>query len=245
MAIKIAIGSQKGGIGKTTTTAIFGKILAASGFKVLAIDLDTQGNLTKTITRKNIYSFTDHTIMEAMQENNARKYIVPGDVDLIPAEDGLAAFPRYIYRNNLSKPAHLLQQTIAPIEADYDFILMDLPPQLSDIVANAIIAADYVIVPVHLDGYNLDAIDRFLHFIDGNAEIMGILFLMREKTKLQNTVAAEIREKYGNAVFSTEIRKRAGIGEISLSGITMAAKSKLRALEDYIKLTQEVLKRVQ
>ena len=247
MAMKISCAFQKGGVGKTTSVVILAELLAASGYKVLLVDLDTQGNATKMITGKNIYSFTGNTVMEGIRENDLAKYIVRGQVDLLPAEDELALFPRFIYKSGTSKPAHVLQAAIKKLEeqTDYDFILFDCPPALGDITANAIIAADHVIIPMHPDGFGLETVEKFIHFIDGEANVLGILLtIFDSRSVMEKAVRDEMRNRYGELVFTSPIRKRAVVGEFTVTGVTMGKKREIDALEDYGNFALEVIERV-
>ena len=161
MAFKIAVSIQKGGCGKTTTASIMAEILAASGYKVMVIDLDSQGNATKMLTQKNIYEFSGMTVLEAIKEEDPKKYIVEvkENLHLLPAEDMLATYSRYIYTNKFAYPLLVFQQAMQSIENDYDFIIMDLPPNMGDIVLSAIVYADYIAIPMQCEAFAMDAAD--------------------------------------------------------------------------------------
>ena len=247
MAIKIAVGFQKGGVAKSTTTVTLGTILAASGYNVLVVDLDTQGNTTKMLTQESIYANSGKTVMEGIREGNLAKYIRPGVVDLLPAEDELSQFSRHIYKSGTAEPAHVLRKEVEKLErqTEYDIILFDLPPALGDITANAIVAADYVLIPVHLDGVAEETLERFLHFINGEAEVLGILFTIKDnRAAMEKDVGKRIRKTYGKAVFSTEIRKLAAVGEFTANGVQFDRKRGRDALKDYLSFAKEVIERV-
>lgn len=247
MAIKIAVGFQKGGVAKSTTTVTLATILSASGYNVLVVDLDTQGNTTKMLTLESIYANSGRTVMEGIREGNLEKYIRRGLADLLPAEDELSQFSKYVYKSGTAEPAHVLRKEIEKLErqTDYDIILFDLPPSLSDIVANAIVAADYVLIPVHLDGVAEETLERFLHFINGEAKILGILFTIKDnRAAMEREIGKRIRKTYGKAVFSTEIRKLAAVGEFTANGVQLDRKRGRDALKDYLQLAKEVIERV-
>lgn len=247
MAVKIAVAFQKGGVGKTTSVVILAELLAASGYKVLMVDLDTQGNATKMVTGENIYSFSGRTVMEGIRDNDLSKYIVHGKVDILPAEDELALFSRFIYKSGARKPAHVLQMAVEKLEqqTDYDFILFDCPPALGDITANAIIAADHVIIPMHPDGFGLETVEKFIHFIDGEADILGILLtIFDSRSVMEKAVRDEMRDRYGELMFKDPIRKRAVVGEFTVTGVAMDKKREIDALEDYGNFALEVIERV-
>lgn len=254
MAHKIMIGCQKGGVGKSSTAVILSEILAASGSKVLVLDLDSQGNATQMLTQKSIYAYSGNTMLEAIMERDPGKYLLhPKDnIYLIPADDMLVTFSRYIYRERVPNPVKTLGNAIREVEGNYDYIIMDCPPNLGDLVLNAIVYSDYIIIPINPDGFGSDALDRFISNIEDakenghtKAEILGILFTMRDmRNVLERTFGENIRERYGDLVFQTEIRRRAKIKEFAFTGTRMEKKAEIETLSDYIDLTKEVITRI-
>lgn len=254
MAHKIMVSIQKGGVGKSTTTSILAEIFAVSGLKVLVLDLDSQGNTTQMLTQKSIYENSGNTILEAIKEVDPKKYILHPreNIDLLPADDMLVSFTRYIYKERVKEPVKALSNAIMEIEDDYDIILMDCPPNLGDIVLNAIVYSDFIIIPMNPEAFGKDALERFIDNIDDAketghkiAEILGILFTMVEsRSKLEKSVGNDIRKRYGDLVFKTEIRRRARLKEYALTGVSMEKKYDIEALEDYISLTEEIISRI-
>lgn len=255
MAHKIIFATNKGGVGKSTSTAICAEILAAAGYRVLAVDLDSQGNLTRILTGQSKYEFRGRTIMEAVQEGDVEPYIQPvqkiatsGNLDFIPAEDRLAVFSRHIYTARINNPYAALKRLLAPVESRYDFIFVDVSPSLGDTVINAIVYADKVIIPVDSGDLGMDALIGFQEFVETtkeeghtDAEIFGILLTMRDRrSKYEKDVSDGVREAFGDLVFKTEIGRKVKIKEMSASGVRIDDP----AIEDYIKLTEEILERV-
>lgn len=253
MAHKIAFSIQKGGVGKSTTTVITAEILAEAGFRVLVLDLDSQGNATSMVTGNDIYQYSGRTILEAMKDMDPEEYLIKQkeNLHILPAEDMLITFSRYLYSRNVPNKIRVLRNTIEKIEARYDFILMDCPPALGDITLNAIAYADHVIIPVQLGGFCLTALDRFADFLseaknEGHtkAEILGIVFTIKDRSRVEREIAAVIRENYQSKVFTAEIRKRAKLKEFSLVGTSMNRKDEIDALEDYLGLVEEIITRL-
>lgn len=252
--IKILNGCQKGGVAKTTTTAILAEILVASGYKVLVMDLDSQGNATKMLTQRNIYEFSGNTILEAIKEADPKKYIVEvkENLHLLPAEDMLATYSRYIYTNNFRQPMHVLKDAMQDIEGEYDFVIMDLPPNIGDIALSALVYADYVNIPTQCEAFSMDAVDRFVTFVreakeEGHthAEIIGILLTMKDDRLMSEKLIAEsIRRTYGDLVFTEDIKRKARLKAYALMGVAMDKKTDMIALEEYIHFTEELVDRI-
>lgn len=254
MAHKIAVSIQKGGVGKTTTSAIMAEILAETGYKVLVLDLDSQGNATKMLTQRNIYEFSGNTILEAIKEADPEKYKVEvrENLHILPAEDMLATYSRYIYTNNFTNPMHVLKNAMQDIEREYDIIIMDLPPNMGDIVLSAIVYADFVVIPTQCEAFAMDALDRFVSFVQEakeeghtDAEIIGILLTMKDDRLMSEKLIAEsIRRSYGDLVYKADIKRKARIKDFALMGVTLQKKADLKALEEYILFTEELLERL-
>ena len=250
MPNRIVFATNKGGTGKTSSTAMCAWILAAAGYKVLAVDLDSQGNLTRMLTGDSIYKHSGKTIMEAIEAGDAEPYIYNASLslDLIPAEDRLAAFARHIYTSKVGNPYAVLQRLLAPIEDRYDYVFVDVGPSLGDESVNAIVYADKIIVPVDGGDLAMEALLRFKEFVDTtraeghtNAEIFGILVTMRDRrSNYEKDVSAGLREIFGDLVFDTEVGRRVKIKEMSARGIDITDP----AISDYFALTEEIIERI-
>lgn len=255
MATRIMVAIQKGGVGKTTSTVIMADILAGAGYKVLLVDLDSQGNATQMVTQKSIYENSGNTVLEAIKEKRPDRYIIHAkeNLDLLPADDMLVTFSRYIYTEKVQNPIRELDNTLRLVESEYDYILMDCPPNLGDLVLNAIVCSDNIMIPVMPDAFGMDALDRFVDNIKeakGNghtrAEIAGIILTCRDmRNALERSVEENIRSRYGSMVFDTVIRRRAKLKEFALTGTSMRYKKEAEALEDYIELVKEMVERVE
>lgn len=250
MAHKMTFALQKGGVGKTTSTVSVAEILAAAGYRVLVVDFDSQGNATKILTGESIYNYSGSTIMEAIQEGNAEPYIVPvkEGLDLLPAEDRLAAFSRYIYTASINNPYATLKRLLEPVESRYDYIFVDVGPELGDKAINAIVYADDIIIPVDCGELAMDAMVRFVEFVEAtrdeghtDAQIIGIVLTMRDgrNLKYERDISNGIRAAYGDLVFRTEVRQRVKLQEMAATGVNIEEP----AMEDYISLVEEIIER--
>ena len=251
MTERIIFALQKGGVGKTSSTVAVAEILAASGYKVLVVDFDSQGNATKMLTKDSIYKYSGRTIMEAIKDRSVAPYIinVKEGLDLIPAEDKLALFSQHIYTNEIKTPYAVLKRLLAPVDARYDFVFIDVGPTLGDHMINAIVYADHIYIPLDSGDFAMDAMVRFIKFVNDarekrftKASVGGIFLTMRDgrATKYEREISEGIREAYGDLIFNTEIHRRVKIKEMSSEGVDVVA----AAMEDYLDLTEEILQRI-
>lgn len=250
MTNRVMFAIQKGGVGKSTSTVAVSEILAAAGYRVLVVDMDPQGNASKMLTGNSIYQYSGRTIMEAIQEGDAMPYIIntKENLDIIPAEDRLATFSQHIYAAKVNNPYAVLKRLLEPVEELYDFVFIDVGPNLGDAVVNAIVYARHIIVPVDLGDLSMDAMVRFIEFVEEikaegrtEAEIAGLLLTMKDsRSRYEREVAEGIRAAYGPLVFKSEIRRRVKIKEMSANGVDIVSD----AMEDYMALTEEILNRV-
>lgn len=188
MAKVITFGIQKGGSGKTSTAAITAYLLARAGYKILCVDMDSQGNMTELLTMTESMQFKGRSIAEALEDENPRGRIikfpdVPG-LDLIPSNDDLAAFPDYALLNFLDldesgrvqydedggiilKPEVnlILKRTLDKVKEDYHYIIIDTPPNLSRTTVNALAASDAVVVIFETARFCYSAITNFMETI--------------------------------------------------------------------------------
>jgi len=255
MGTTISFGIQKGGAGKTTTTAITAFLLAQSGKKVLAVDFDSQGNLTQFLTQRNIYDFTKQTSLEALKEQNAAPYIhsVSTNLDILPAEDLLITFSRWLYQEYRRKDvAFVLKNTLETVKDLYDFILIDLPPNLGDHTINGLTASDYAVVMLQSEPFCHDALDRYLETLqivknrtNPDLVLAGILTVMLDaRTTLDTAILDKARNDYEDIVFNSVIKRRSRIKEFTITGLQLTTKADHDALEPYNNFVKELLERV-
>lgn len=251
MPIRVIFALQKGGVGKSSSTVAVASVLAATERRVLVVDLDPQGNATRMLTGDSIYKHSGESIMEAIQEGDAKPYIVQINphLDLIPAEDRLATFSRYIYTSRIQKPYAVLKRLLEPVENEYDYVFIDVGPSLGDTVVNAVVYADSIIVPMDLGDLAMEGMIRFMEFIEETANeghtratVDGILLTMRDgRVKNEREISEGVRAMYGDLVFKTEIHRRARIKELASKGINLEDP----AMGDYISLAEEIIERLE
>lgn len=253
MATIIAISNQKGGVGKTTTTANLGASLAEIGQRVLMVDLDPQGNLTSAFGQN---TRADATVAESLLDQNAPLPVLkvensdrPG-VDLVPATISLASAEAALM-TKLGREMRLRNQLMTVAE-DYDFILIDTPPSLGVLTINALVAADWVIIPTEARFFSIQGLQLLensiaeTRYLNAQLEVMGIL-LSKLDTRLreERQVSNFLRERWGDKVFETEIKTNSKILEAGSAGVSvfryMGAN---KPAETYLSLAREVMRRV-
>jgi chromosome partitioning protein len=243
----ISFANQKGGVAKTTTTLNLAVAFAESGYDVLCIDLDPQGNLTMSQgidpdkVEKSMYDvLVDHVpLREIIQHREID--IAVASIDLAGAE---IAMSTQIGRERS------LEKAIKEIRGDYDFVCIDTPPSLGLLTINALTASDKVIVPVqceYLSMRGLVQLQNTLEMIQENlnpgVEIEGILPTMLDSRTVHAKEAVEIlEENFGDLVFKSRIRKAVKFAEAPVRGSSVLKYDpKGNAAQYYRDLATEVL----
>jgi chromosome partitioning protein len=247
LAKVIAFANQKGGVAKTTTTLNLGVAFAEKGFRVLAIDLDPQGNLTMSQgwnpdeIERSMFDVLVHKlpITEIIREGEIA--VAVASIDLAGAELALSSM---IGRERA------LQKALVSVRDAYDFIMIDTPPSLGLLTINAFVAANGVIVPVQCEYLSLRGLvqlENTLTMIRENlnpeVSIEGILPTMYDARLLHSREAVEIlQENFGELVLETKIRKTIRFAEAPVKGQSVLAYDPTgEAAAMYRDLAKEVL----
>jgi chromosome partitioning protein len=243
----IAFANQKGGVAKTTTTLNLAVAFAERGLRVLAIDLDPQGNLTMS------QGFDPDGIEQSMFDVLVHKLpidqvIQPAEVDVAVSSIDLAGAELAL--SSLIGRERALEKALAPIRERYDYVLIDTPPSLGLLTINALVAADGVIVPVQCEYLSLRGLvqlESTLAMVRENlnpsVEILGILPTMFDPRTIHAREAVEIlEENFGDLVFGSRIRKTVRYAEAPVKGSSILKYDpKGPAAEAYRELAREVL----
>lgn len=245
----IAISSQKGGTGKTTTAAAIGAWCAGNGIKALAIDLDPQGSLTH-ILRGDGTALSSYELLKGAAAAQAIQHGGEGFPDLIPASLQLAGTDAEFS----SRPGRdfLLKKALEPLQSQYGIAVIDTPPTLGTLLVNALAAATEVIIPVQVDTFALQSIYQLLEtvqqvreYCNNGLQISGVLLtrfngraiLTRDlKEDLEGKCAA-----LGIPVFSASIREGIAVKEAQTMGESLFSYApKSNPAQDYAGLMNEL-----
>jgi chromosome partitioning protein len=259
----ITFGIQKGGCGKSTTTGILAYLLKEEGYRVLAIDMDSQGNLTELLSEQPSNEFVEKSVLEAMQHGKVKSYIVPitENLDLLPATNFLATLPRWIYTGKTyqgesipfrGNPSLILDAALDQVRDEYDFILIDTPPALSEQTTNALCASDYVVVLFESSNWCYSAIPNFMDSVESaqnfgkrGTKVLGILRTLNDVRRSDSRAFNDlIAEDYPDQVFRTIISRKAPTGRLSLYGFKENTELR-QALEPYRRFYKELMERVE
>ena len=248
----IAIANQKGGVGKTTTSINLSSCLAEKVKKVLAIDLDPQGNMTsglgveKESVENTVYELIlgECTIKESISKTVVDNLtIIPSNVNLAGAEIELLG---------INDKEYILRTAVDYIRDDYDFIIIDCPPSLNMLTVNAMTTADTVLVPIQCEYYALEGLSQLIHTINlvqerlnPKLQIEGVVFTMYDvRTNLSNQVVDTVKENLDTKIYNTMIPRNIRLAEAPSYGIPINMyDSKSAGAESYRNLAKEIIDR--
>ncbi|HET9532210.1 MAG TPA: ParA family protein [Blastocatellia bacterium] len=249
----IAIANQKGGVGKTTTAINLSAAFARAGKRVLLIDLDPQANSSLTFLKHEVI---DQSVYELLIEHGIdyddviKPTTVP-NLDVLPSRISLAKFESKLI-GEFDAPFRL-KDRIDGLTKKYDCIFIDTPPTLGLITVNALVASDYLLIPIQPSYFALEGTDDLLETVEKvkarpnpNLRVLGVVItLLDKRTTLAKDIQDQIRHVFGDKVFETVISKSVRLEESPAYKETIFtfAPNSSGAVE-YSNLCQEVMRRV-
>jgi chromosome partitioning protein len=237
VAQKIAVLSQKGGTGKTTAVRHLTDVFRRTGLRVLAVDLDPQGNLSDYF---DVEPEVEPTIGDVLTGRASAKAAVHGDI--IPANLSLAE-AELTLAGKMGREL-TLRKALKQVEGDFDVVFVDCPPSLGLLTVNALVAADFALLSAEAQYFALQGIEQALEVINPDLEWLGVVFNIADMRTVHSREAFDsLKEAVGGKLLSTTVRQSIAYAESAERAVSILDhRPDLGA--DYLALADELLGRL-
>ena len=247
----MSMANQKGGVGKTTTAINLSASLAAAEKKTLLIDCDPQGNATSGMGIDDA-AIRDKNLYHCLIQNRPLREVIVGTqiphLDLVPANQDLVGVELEFI--SLEEREKRLRNLLRDLKTAYDYILIDCPPSLGFLTLNALVASDYLIVPLQCEYFAMEGLGHLLktmglvkNRLNPTLTLGGILLTMYDtRNLLSRRVSEEVRGHFGNLVFRTVIPRNVRLSESPSHGLPIILYDiRSRGAVSYMELAREIL----
>jgi chromosome partitioning protein len=252
----ITFANFKGGVGKTTASVMFSYIMSKRDKRILIVDLDPQHNATDIIFKtydidtKEYNSVFDgikaKDLSECIYEVDENLHILPSDLDLV-------GFSQHLYSvtRDKRKQSFMIDSLLSDVKRDYDFVFIDVPPTISEITNNAIVASDYVLLILQTHEQSLNASMQFIDYLrdlqDYNPDIdlLGVVaYLVDSRGSIDDEVISEASDAFQEILFENKIMNRQRIKRFGKYGITREDTHDENAIKMFEKIVDEFTERI-